>query len=257
MRIAHAKKGFTLIELLVVISIIAILIALLLPAINKTRETARTILCKHNLKQIYLPIVMYNADNQKDPIYTYPNTATSCVAIWMGLIAPYLNLGPEASVWGGNYYHVAPPTAKDCVWRRAPFICPSNAVPASNFLWDPSGSNYWVSYSANVTLSWHIYNATGKWFSPFRLAPGWSGENSTPMEKAPTLNASRYAIVFEACYAGRVADNNPGFWMTGMEGRYKTYVLHEERSNYVTADGAVGHLTATPNFMYAYGSPMN
>src|SRR5256885_9967675 len=56
--------GFTLVELLVVISIISILAALLLPALNKTKEQGRATLCRNNMRQIGLGIMLYADDNE-------------------------------------------------------------------------------------------------------------------------------------------------------------------------------------------------
>jgi prepilin-type N-terminal cleavage/methylation domain-containing protein len=70
-RLCEAKRGFTLIELLVVIAIIAILAAMLLPALAKSKETARRAVCKSNMRQITMDVMMYANDNQDK----YPTAA--------------------------------------------------------------------------------------------------------------------------------------------------------------------------------------
>lgn len=67
------KKGFTLIELLVVISIIAVLLARLMPALKKAKNHAMTIVCLSNLKQLSLGIILHaDADNGEPGVTVTP-----------------------------------------------------------------------------------------------------------------------------------------------------------------------------------------
>ena len=94
------NKGFTLIELLVVISIIAVLLAIMLPSMRKIKETARDTACKSNLRNIGLAVAMYLDDFDRK----IPDTGSSNGFLWNDAGGNPRQPGSSGGTYWGTFY---------------------------------------------------------------------------------------------------------------------------------------------------------
>lgn len=140
------KKGFTLIELLVVVAIIAVLVALLLPALASARNQAKQVTCAVNLKSFFLGFQNYTADNNGFlPLPWNYNDGDPNTNNFNGKLWPYIY--PDKSWKGGS--------SDFTNFMVGVYRCPSNPIPPM-----PQG---FISYAMNYHFSSNGY------LSPIKL----------------------------------------------------------------------------------------
>ena len=119
-------RAFTLIELLVVIAIIAVLISLLLPAVQSAREAARRIQCTNNLKQLGLAAHNYHSSFDTFPTATFTYVPTGNTWGQHARLLGYVEQGSLYNTINFSFGVVAPESSTTLQTSIASFLCPSD-----------------------------------------------------------------------------------------------------------------------------------
>ncbi|MSR52502.1 MAG: DUF1559 domain-containing protein [Gemmataceae bacterium] len=241
----QSRQGFTLIELLVVIAIIAILIGLLLPAVQKVREAANRMKCTNNLKQLGLAahnyndtvgalppaVQMYYAQTGNWGLNSDPNQNFG--PNWAVLILPYFeqdNLYRQNLGGIQGYFVNGNSSWRNIRTTKIPtLICPSD--PGSNTPCSQLGGN-WMrgNYAANAGAQWWPDSVNGNsvnadfgvggqgpfWIVQTALNTNGATMNSMTISHIP--DGSSNVILFNEVRAGVDANDPRGVWAWGMPG---------------------------------------
>src|SRR5947209_2223820 len=163
------RRAFTLIELLVVIAIIGVLIALLLPAVQAARESARRLQCTNNLKQMGLGLHNYESIAGALPPSTILQGAANAVT-WNGgfsvhtRILPFMEQGVAFNALNFSQNHISWQNSSVVAMSLTSFLCPSDIHNADRTPFPPftgiPGTVSVTSYGFNVG-DWYVWGGFG------------------------------------------------------------------------------------------------
>ncbi|MFM8495089.1 MAG: DUF1559 domain-containing protein [Planctomycetia bacterium] len=195
------RRGFTLVELLVVIAIIGVLVALLLPAVQAVRESARRSQCTNHQKQLALGLHSYH--DAKRSLPAHPSPGGDIGVGWLCLVLPFIE---QAAISSGvdvaaAAYEAGQNTNRKLGQHRIPtFFCPSYAVDRSGSTLDQV-TNFNGTGTTQKAYTTHYVGSAG----PIGTNPS----NNSVYKKNPTTGDSDFACEGVLPFVPYTTSSNP------------------------------------------------
>ncbi len=244
----ESKKGFTLVELLVVISIIALLLAVLIPSLQKAREVAKRIICSNHLKTFAMANTVYANQNNQSYVPVRYLDSTGGRAAWLAnqafrrLVDFDAYIKTEDRQVGGAVLLYDLPNA---------YLCPSDKIsPYKQNRLFRDGAYVLLSYAYNFT-DWSISN-WDSWTGYPKDAGHKADRISLPSAKLAFTDSVDWWCVWSAADYSAVEPGHTGGWDKLGQAKIQTYkdnayhgptiFRHSEGANIGFYDGHAGYM---------------